>query len=110
MRRGEIYIVDWEPSIKGEPAFKRPAVILTDNDANDFLPHIVVAPLTSNISHIYHFDILLPIGCCGLRESSKIQLNYIRGLNRSRVSKYLGSVPQELMFEVNEKLREHLGL
>lgn len=58
MKRGDIYRVDWEPSIKGEPAFVRPAVILTNNQANIRLPHLVVAPITSNTHKIYPFDVI----------------------------------------------------
>jgi mRNA interferase MazF len=110
MRRGDIYRVDWEPSVKGEPAFSRPAVILTNNHANEILPHLVVAPITTNTERAYPFDVLLPVGCCGLKETSKVQLNYVRGLNRHRLSSYLGSVSNDLMLEVDEKLKLHLGL
>ena len=44
------------------------------------------------------------------KEGSKVQLNYVRGLNRTRLTKYLGSVPGELLLELDEKLRVHLGL
>lgn len=110
MKRGDIYRVSWEPSIKGEPAFSRPAVILTNNHANDHLPHLVVAPITSNVARLYPFNVLLPLACCGLKESSKIQLNYVRGLNRTRLTSYLGSLSEALLLELDEKLRTHLGL
>ena len=110
MRRGDLYRVDWEPSVEGEPAFRRPAVILTNNEANHRLPHLVVAPVTSNTTRLYPFDVLLPTACCGLSERSKIQLNYVRGLNRTRLTTYLGSLPETLMLELDDKLRTHLGL
>jgi mRNA interferase MazF len=110
MKRGDIYRVNWEPSVKGEPAFSRPAVILTNNEANERLPHLVVAPITTSADRLYPFDVLLPVGCCGLKETSKAQLNYVRGLNRNRLDKYLGHVSEELMLELDEKLRFHLGL
>jgi mRNA interferase MazF len=110
MKRGDIYRVDWEPSVKGEPAFSRPAVILTNDDANVILPHLVVAPITTNTERLYPFDVLLEVGCCGFKEKSKVQLNYVRGLNRNRLGKYLGQVSKELMLELDEKLRLHLGL
>ena len=110
MKRGDIYRVDWEPSIKGEPAFSRPAVILTNSDANNHLPHLVVAPITSNTTRLYPFDVLLPVAGCGLKESSKVQLNYVRGLNRTCLTGYLGSLTEALQLELDEKLRTHLGL
>ena len=110
MKRGDIYRVDWEPSVEGEPAFTRPAVILTNNDANHYLPHLVVAPITSNVTRLYPFDVLLPVACCGLKDSSKVQLNYVRGLNRTRLTRYLGALSEPLLLELDEKLRVHLGL
>jgi len=78
--------------------------------ANEQLPHLMLAPLTTNVTRLYPFDVLLTSGSCGLSESSKVQLNYLRGMNRSRLGAYLGSVPQRLMHEVDEKLKDHLQL
>ena len=110
MKRGEIYLVDWEPSVAGESANSRPGLILTNDLANERLPHLMLAPLTTNVARLYPFDVLLPLGSCGLPESSKVQLNYLRGMNRSRLKTYMGSVPKSLMLEIDEKLRDHLGL
>ena len=110
MRRGDLYQVNFEPSVAGEPARSRPAVILTNNLANESLPHLVVAPITSNTSREYPFDVPLPAGSCGLSESSRVQLNYIRGLNRSRIGPYLGSLTEGQLTELDSKLKVHLGL
>lgn len=110
MRRGEIFVADWEPSVAGEPAYSRPTVIITNNEANLRLPHLVVAPITSNTERLYPFDVLLAIGTCGLEQTSKVQLNYIRGLNRNRLGKYLGSLTHNQLLELDEKLKTHLGL
>ena len=109
MRRGEIFMADWEPSLQGEPAFSRPAVILTNNEANARLPHLVVAPITSNTERLYPFDVLL-VGTCGLSQTSKVQLNYIRGLNRSHLGKFMGSLTHDQLQELGDKLRTHLAL
>ena len=110
MKRGDIYLVNWEPSFAGEPANSRLGLLLTNDLANEQLPHLMLAPLTTNVTRLYPFDVLLTSGSCGLSESSKVQLNYLRGMNRSRLGAYLGSVPQRLMHEVDEKLKDHLQL
>lgn len=110
MKRGDIYQVNFEPSVQGEPARTRPAVVLTNDIANETLPHLVVAPITSNVSREYPFDVLLAAGTCGLPESSRVQLNYIRGLNRARFGQYLGSLNAAQLEEVDRKLKLHLGL
>ena len=46
----------------------------------------------------------------GLKEESKVQLNYVRGLNRTRLTGCLGSITEKLRLELDEKLRTHLGL
>jgi mRNA interferase MazF len=103
-------LVNFEPSVSGEPARSRPAVLLTNDLANQTLPHLVVAPVTSNTNREYPFDVMLPHGTCGLNESSRIQLNYVRGLNRSRIGTYLGSLTKLQLTDLDAKLKLHLGL
>ena len=110
MKRGDLYLVNFEPSVSGEPARSRPAVLLTNDLANETLPHLVVAPVTSNTSREYPFDVMLPQGTCGLNESSRVQLNYVRGLNRSRIGNYLGSLTALQLMDLDAKLKVHLGL
>lgn len=110
MKRGDIYRVDFEPSVQGEPARSRPAVLLTNDDASAYLPHVVVAPITTNVSRQYPFDVLLLAHTCGLSETSRVQLNYLRGLNRSRLGAYLGSLSAEQLADLDQRLKVHLGL
>jgi mRNA interferase MazF len=110
LKRGDIYQVDFEPSVPGEPARRRPAVLITNDAANAALPHLIVAPITSNTSRQYPFDVLLPAGTCGLPESSRVQLNYVRGLNRNRISVYLGCLTAQQLADLDTRLKLHLGL
>ena len=53
MKRGEVWWVNFEPSIGGEIRKKRPAVIVSNNAANQFLNRVQVIPLTSNVNKLY---------------------------------------------------------
>ena len=53
MKRGEVWWVNFEPSIGGEIRKKRPAVIVSNNAANQFLNRVQVIPLTSNVDKLY---------------------------------------------------------
>ena len=53
MKRGEVWWVNFEPSIGGEVHKKRPAVIVSNNAANQFLNRVQVIPLTSNVDKLY---------------------------------------------------------
>nr|VFK49453.1 MAG: mRNA interferase MazF [Candidatus Kentron sp. TC] len=53
MKRGEIWWVNFDPSVGGETRKERPAVIISNNAANRFLSRVQVIPLTSSIDRLY---------------------------------------------------------
>lgn len=110
MKRGDVYMVNFDPGVPGEPTRTRPAVLLTNDLANETLPHVVVAPVTSNVQRVYPFDVVLDAGSCGLPETSRVQLNYVRGLNRGRLGRFVGHLTPAQVKEVDTKLKTHLGL
>lgn len=115
MLRGEIRLVDFGPALPGESASQRPAVIVSNDGANTAAARlgrgvITVAPMTTNTSRVYPFQVLVPAGESGLEYDSKVQAEQIRGVSVEMVQGGLGSVPPPLMLEVDEALRLHLAL
>ena len=53
MKRGEVWWVNFDPSIGGEIRKKRPAVIVSNNASNQFLNRVQVIPLTSSVEKLY---------------------------------------------------------
>ena len=115
MRRGEIRIVDFEPSRGSEANKRRPAVVVSNDGANDRAVKlgrgvITVLPLTTNVKRIYPFQVLLPASATGLQRDSKVQGEQIRSLELDRFGRVLGSVPAPLMDQIDDAIRIHLAL
>ena len=53
MKRGEVWWVNFDPSVGGEIRKQRPAVIVSNDAANHFLNRVQVMPLTSNVDKLY---------------------------------------------------------
>ncbi|WP_302060994.1 type II toxin-antitoxin system PemK/MazF family toxin [Streptomyces sp. A3M-1-3] len=115
MRRGDIYLVDYEP-VRGSEANKaRPAVIVSNEGANAVVTRtgrgvITAVPLTSNTSRVYPFQVLLPAAECGLPKDSKVQCEQVRAMALERFLHRVGSVPRQRMAEIDVALRRHLAL
>ena len=115
MRRGEIRLVDLEPVRGNEANKRRPAVLVSNDQANAMADRlgrgvITVVPLTSNVDRVFPFQTLVPAAVSGLRIDSKAQAEQIRSVAVERVGPVLGRVPPELMRDVDEALRLHLQL
>ncbi|MFI9027586.1 type II toxin-antitoxin system PemK/MazF family toxin [Streptomyces sp. NPDC053560] len=115
MKRGDVYLADYEPA-RGSAAHKaRPAVIVSNDGANATVARtgrgvVTLVPLTSNTSRVYPFQVLLPGAECGLPRDSKAQCEQVRPLASERLLKHLGRVPRQRMAEIDAALRRHLAL
>ena len=115
VRRGEIHFVNLEPAKSGEANKRRPAIIVSNDGANVAAERtgqgvITVVPVTSNISRVYPFQVLLPANLTGLQHDSKAQAEQVRSISVERLGPAIGAVPQDLMAELDEALRLHLAL
>lgn len=115
MRRGEIYLVNFDPAKSGEANKQRPAVIVSNDGANARAERngqgvITVVPVTSNVARVYPFQVLIPADAAGLDQDSKAQAEQVRAISFERLGRVIGEVPHQLMEELDEALRLHLAL
>ncbi len=115
MRRGAIVLVDLDPALTGEANKRRPAVIVSNDRANATAQQlgrgvVTVVPLTSNVSHVYPFQVILPAEDTGLHRDSRAQAEQVRAVSVRRVGPTIGVVPPDLMRHLDGALRLHLDL
>ena len=115
MLRGEIRLVDLEPVRGAEAAKRRPAVIVSNDGANNAARDlgrgvVTVVPVTSNVSRVYPFQVFLDAAETGLRLDSKAQAEQVRSVAVERVGALVGTMTPHLLDALDEALRLHLAL
>lgn len=115
LRRGQIFLVSFDPSVGSEARKTRPAVLVSNNTANAVAARrpaapVTVAPVTSNIARVLPFQVLLPAEATGMERDSKAQAEQVRTIATTRIVRPVGWVPAELMGAIDDALRLHLSL
>lgn len=110
-RRGEIYLVSFDPTIGHEIKKTRPALIIQNNVSNQYSPITIVAAISSQFGNPPHpREVILQPGKSGLPKPSAVILNQIRSVDRQRLVKRLGMIDMATMRKVDEALLVSLGL
>lgn len=111
MKRGEIYFANLSPSVGSEMDKRRPVLIVSNNANNSAATTVTILPLTSNITRVYPFEVLLNPEDSGLSKLSKIQPQQIRTISKQRIlDDAVGNLSIELMELVNAAIKLHLNL
>lgn len=115
MRRGEIRLVDLDPVRGSEAGKRRPAVVVSNDRANFVTARlgrgvVSVVPVTSNITRVLAFQVLLPAEQTGLRVVSKAQADQVRSVSIERVGPAVSQLPAATMRILDGALRLHLDL
>jgi mRNA interferase MazF len=109
--RGEVCLASLDPVIGREIAKTRPVVVVSNDLNNEFSGTVTVLPITSgSLEKIYPFEVFLPKGTANLPKDSKVKANQIRTLDRSRLVKFIGELPKDIMAGIDKAMMLHLGL
>jgi mRNA interferase MazF len=110
-RRGEVWLVSFDPTIGAEIKKTRPALVLQNDIANRYSPVTIVAAITSQFEErIYPTEVLIKASEAGLTADSVALLNQIRSIDRRRLVRRLGAVRPATMTNVERALMISLGL
>lgn len=106
MNRGEVWWVEFDPSVGSEIRKTRPAVIVSNNAANRHLARVVVVPLTSNTDRQYPGEAVVSID----GKNSKAMADQIMAADKARLKTQLGSLSKSDLIAVETAIKVHLGL
>ncbi|MBI4197788.1 MAG: type II toxin-antitoxin system PemK/MazF family toxin [Chloroflexi bacterium] len=113
---GDIYDVNLEPVVGSETGNSatgrpRPALVVSNDSNNEFSDTVTVLPLTGQPARkIYPFEALIPRGVEGLTSDSRVKANQIRTVDKRRLVRFRGPLPESLYAQVKQAIKYHLEL
>jgi mRNA interferase MazF len=108
--RGEIWLVNFDPSLGSEINKTRPALIVQNDLGNRASAVTIVAAITATVKRAYPFQVSIPAGESGLRQDSVVTLNHVRSVDRQRLVQRLGKVSNETMRAVESAILVTFGI
>lgn len=110
-KRGEIYLVEFDPARGHEIQKTRPALIIQNDIGNRYSPITIVAAITSKFNTPPHpTDVIVEQIHSGLSLRSAVAVNQIRSVDRRRLVRRLGRLDDTAMSQVDQALRISLDL
>jgi len=112
VRRGDVVVVDLDPTEGSEQRGRRPCLVVQNDVGNENAPTTIVVPFTtSSGDRLYPFEVLVPAAESPLREDSVALCNQIRTVSiEHRITDAPGAVPDARMEEIDAALEYSLGL
>ncbi|MCL6477843.1 MAG: type II toxin-antitoxin system PemK/MazF family toxin [Peptococcaceae bacterium] len=110
IKRGDVFLVDFNPARGSEQAGMRPALIIQNDTGNKYGATTIVAAITTAIQKNYPFLVRLNIGEGGLEKECAVNLAQILTIDKGRLIRKLGNLSGEKMQAVDRAIRISLGL
>jgi mRNA interferase MazF len=105
-KRGEVFWVAFDPSVGGEIQKIRPAIVLSNDDANRRLNRVLVVPLTSNTARLYAGEAFVNVNGA----VSKAIASQLTTVSKLRFGDFFGRLSDEDLEKVELIVIEQLGL
>lgn len=101
VKRGEVYLINLDPTIGSEIQKVRPCLIVSPNEMNKYIQTIIIAPMTTTIRN-YKSRITIEFN----NKQGQVMLEQIRTIDKQRLIKKLGDLSKKEIKQVLSLLKE----
>jgi mRNA interferase MazF len=109
MKRGDVFLGNFDPTVGAEIKKTRPCVIVSNDIANELSPLVTVIPLTSQkLDRIYPHEVFVENN--SKIKNAKIKVNQIRSFDKKRIGRFMTHLSDVTMKKVDKALALHLNL
>ena len=108
-KRGEVWLINWNPARGSEQAGRRPAVVIQNDIGNEKAFTTIVAAISSSV-RIFPINIKIEPPEGGLELPSIVKTSQTLTVDKKRLEKRLGRLSKEKMEEVNQAIKLSLEL
>jgi mRNA interferase MazF len=112
IRRGRLYLVDFNPRVKTKPGKVRPAVVLQSDLVSEAgYPSTVVVPTTTKlVEDAGLLRLRLVRGVGGIERESDVLVGQVIAVANESFHKEIGGLPSAVMEELSRRVRIVLDL
>jgi mRNA interferase MazF len=106
IERGDVYWINFDPSIGGEIQKTRPAIVVSNNAANQALNRIQVVPITSKTDRVYPGEAIVELN----GQERKAIAAQLTTVSKLRLGTKMGVIDSEDMARVETAIAVQLAL
>jgi len=109
-KRGQVYLVNWNPGRGSEQIGIRPAVVIQNDVGNKHSPTTIVAACSTDSTKPYPFIVKITAKESGLDKDCAVNLAQIMTIDKDRLYKKIGELSPDKVIEINNAIINSLEL
>jgi mRNA interferase MazF len=111
MKKSDVYYADLPSPTGSEQGGFRPVLVFQNHTINQYTQTVIIIPFTTNLKRLkMPSSVFISKGSGGLSADSVALCHQIAVISLKRLRNYIGTLPDDLIKQIDEKLLFTLGV